>query len=515
MKPFLRSSVALASAIFLSYSYAQSAYNTEIPKNIMTPDTVKIDGIGTLKFFDGFPDAVSTKILYNNLYRSRAMEAFINFIPMASAEAMRAGLVSAGATSANKIILFQKLMDSNSLFLTGNTDTVYALAVLDLQKGGPIVVEIPPGAGPGTVNDAYFRFVVDMGGPGPDKGKGGKYLILPPGYKGEVPEGYFVARSRTYINLLALRGLMKDGSPDPAAQMWKNGLKVYPLSKASAPPAMQFINATHKVFNTIHSNKLSFFTEINTVIQREPIAFLDPELRGNLASLGIEKGKPFSPDAHMKHLLTQGVKLGNATARAFVVSPPSKKMWLYGSNSAWFSAFDAFENGSYRWLINRGRGGRNQDARARFFYIATVNTPAMVKKMIGIGSQYALAVHDSNHAILDGSKNYKLTIPGNVPAKNFWSVVVYDPQTRSMLQTSQPYPSKNSVRNKDMQKNADGSVTLWFGPQAPAGKQSNWIQTVPGKAWFICLRLYGPLQPWFDKKWRPGEIEPVDSSGEQ
>jgi len=139
-----------------------------------------------------------------------------------------------------------------------------------------------------------------------------------------------------------------------------------------------------------------------------------------------------------------------------------------------------------------------------------VNTPAMVLKLLGAGSQYALAATDSSGAYLDGSDTYRLTIPADPPAKDFWSIVVYDPQTRSMLQTGQPYPSKNSQRNRDLVSNADGSITLWFAPEAPAGHESNWIQTVPGKAWFAILRLYGPLEPWFDKTWRPGEIEKVD-----
>ena len=134
----------------------------------------------------------------------------------------------------------------------------------------------------------------------------------------------------------------------------------------------------------------------------------------------------------------------------------------------------------------------------------------MVLEMVGVGSQYALAATDSKGQYLDGAKNYKLTIPGDVPAKDFWSLVVYDPQTRSMLQTDQPYPSKNNERNRDLQKNADGSTTIWFGPKVRTGKETNWIQTVPGKGWFGCLRLYGPLKPWFDKTWRPGEIERID-----
>jgi hypothetical protein len=357
------------------------------------------------------------------------------------------------------------------------------------------------------VNDAYFRFVIDMGAPGPDRGKGGKYLILPPGYEGEVPEGYFSVESPTYVNWLPLRGFLKDVKTDAAVDMWTKGLKIYPLSKKDNPPKLEVINGTGIIMNTVHANDETFFEEIAEVIQREPLEFLDDELRGNLASIGIEKGKEFAPDARMRAILKDGVAIANATARALAFRPRSETIYIYGEESAWFTAFDG---GSYQWLLNDGNGARNRDARTVFFYIATVNTPAMVLQMIGAGSQYALAALDSKGRYLDGAKDYQITIPGDVPAKDFWSLVVYDPQTRSMLQTDQPYPSKNNERNRDLVKNDDGSTTIWFGPKVPKGKEANWIQTVPDKGWFICLRLYGPLEPWFKQTWRPGEIEPVN-----
>lgn len=483
---------------------ATPGYNTAIPPQIMTPDEVETEQLGTLKFFDGLPDEVTVDKIYDNLDRMRGVQAFLDLVPVASVEGLRRGMEELGIDQSNKILLYEGLMDSNSLFLTGNTDTIYAIGMLDLQRDGPTVVEIPPGAGPGTVNDAYFRFVIDMGGPGPDKGKGGKYLILPPGYDGEIPEGYFAVESPSYANWLPLRGFLKDGKTDAAVKMWKEGLKIYPLAKADNPPELEVVNGTGKQMNTIHANDFSFYSEINDVIQREPVEFIDSELRGNLASIGIEKGKKFAPDARMTRILTEAVAIANATARTLAFRPRSETIRYYGPKSAWFSAFDG---GDYRWLSEDGKGGRNKDARTLFFYIATVNTPAMVLEMIGVGSQYALAATDLKGRYLEGSENYKLNIPADVPAKDFWSLVVYDPQTRSMLQTDQPYPSKNNERNLDLKTNPDGSTTIWFGPKAPAGNESNWIQTVAGKGWFLCLRLYGPLEPWFNKTWRPGEIE--------
>jgi hypothetical protein len=395
-------------------------------------------------------------------------------------------------------------MDSNPLFLTGNTDTVYCFAFLDLEKDGPTVIEIPPGSGPGTVNDSFFRFVIDMGIPGPDAGRGGKYLIVPESYKGEVPSGYLVAKSPTYVNAVILRGFLVDGKTDAATKMFKEGVKIYPLAKAGSAPAMEFVSGSKKIFNTVHASTFDFYVEVDHFIQKEPIDSLDPELRGQAASIGIRKGKPFAPDERMKKTLTEAVAVGNATARAITFRNRDPRAPLY-DNSQWKVAFIG---GDYRWLDGDGMGGRNLDARTLFFYAATVNTPAMAAKMVGKGSQYAFINADKDAKYLDGAKTYRLNIPANVPAKDFWSIVLYDPQTRSELQTSQPFPSKNNKRD-ELVVNADGSVDLYFGPKAPQGKEKNWTQTVAGKGWFALLRIYGPLEPWFDKTWQPGEIELV------
>jgi hypothetical protein len=206
----------LAAALMTPSALAQEptpGYNTKIPESIMTPDKVETR-IGTLEFFDGIPTEETAALLYDNLDFMRGVETFLNGIPATSIEGLRIGLASLGAKSSNQAVIFDQLMNSNPIFLTGNTDTVYCIPFLDLKKDGPTVIEIPPGLGPGTVNDAYFRFVIDMGPPGPDKGKGGKYLILPPDYEGDVPEGYFTAKSTSYVNWIALRGFLVDGKPD-------------------------------------------------------------------------------------------------------------------------------------------------------------------------------------------------------------------------------------------------------------------------------------------------------------
>lgn len=479
-------------------------YNGVIPESIMTPDSVDTR-IGTLEFFDGLPSNATTELVYDHLDFIRGVEVFLDFIPAASIEALRRGLASIGATASNHLVLFDRLMDSTPLFLTGNTDTVYCIAVLDLAEDGPTVVEIPPGCGPGTVDDAFFRFVIDMGAPGPDRGAGGRYLIVPSDYDGEVPDGYFVGRSPSSTNLLVLRGFLVDGKPDAATTMFSEGVKVYPLAQVNDPPPMHLISGSGVPFNTIHANDVTFYAEIADVLAREPAGFLDPELLGLAASIGIRKGAPFSPNERMVAILRDAAAVANATARAIVFETRHPEAFLYDDRQ-WQTGF---VGGDYRWL-DGDAGARNLDARTLFFYQATVNTPAMALKMPGVGSQYAATAHDSDGNVLNGGQDYRLRVPADVPAKHFWSVVAYDPQTRSELQTSQPFPSRNNQRD-DLDVESDGSVELRFGPTAPSTREKNWIQTVPGKSWYVLLRLYGPLEPWFDKTWKPGDIEPVTS----
>ena len=478
-------------------------YTTPIPLSIMTPDVVDTR-IGRLEFDDGVPTVDTANRLWDHLDFLRGVEVFLQCIPAASLESMNLGMQSIGLDACHKVGIAAGLLDSNPLFLTGNTDTVYASAMIDLERDGPTVVEVPPGCGPGTVNDAWFRFVVDMGLPGPDRGAGGRYLIVPDDDDVAVPDGMFEARTPSRVNWLILRGFLVDGRPDAATAMFHEGLRVYPLSAVDAPPPMEFVSFTGKVFNTIHANDVTFYDELDAVIQREPIGVIDPETRGLLAAIGIEKGKPFAPDDRMRSILTEAAAVGNATARAIDFRNRDPEAYVY-EDRRWMTGF---VGGDHRWLRNGGQGGRHFDARTLFFYLATVNTPAMALKMVGIGSQYAGAMVDVHGEALDGARQYRLRLPAGVPAKDFWSVVVYDPQTRSELQTVQPYPSRNSERD-DLRVNDDGSVDIHFGPEPPDGEERNWIATVPGKGWFPILRLYGPLEAWFDQTWRPGDIEPV------
>lgn len=315
-RPCFLAAVVFSGLMIVSTAYAQTPpkmkMTTPTPPSITTPDSVNTR-IGNLKFFDGFPDDSTVQKVYDNLDFMRGVEAFLNAMPGASTEALRVGFVSQGADNNHTVLIMENLMDSKSLFLTANTESVYNMMWID-TKDGPVVIETPPNV-LGIIDDHWFQYVADFGRAGPDKGKGGKFLLLPPGYKGEVPNGYFVLRSATYGNLVFWRGFIENGSTKPAVESSKKFAKVYRLSEATNPPPMRFINVSGQEFNTVHANDFQFYEEVNNIIQYEPNEAYSPEVLGTLAAIDIEKGKPFSPDARMKKTLTEAVAVGNATAR--------------------------------------------------------------------------------------------------------------------------------------------------------------------------------------------------------
>lgn len=483
-----------------AHAQTKPKYSADVPSSVLTPDTVETR-IGTLKFFDGLPDDETVAKVYDNLDFSRGIDAFLAGMPAASVYAVCDGVDKAGAKTNQGFGMTEELMDARSLFLTPNATTVYVFACVNLADG-PMVVEVPPNV-LGPIDDAYFRFVTDVGLTGPDKGKGGKYLIVPEDYAGTVPAaGYFVIKTRTYGNLVFFRAFVANGDVAAAVKGVKDKARIYPLSAASSPPETVFVNTSGMQFNTIHANDFHFYEELDAVVQAEPANAFDPELVGLLASIGIKKGAPFAPDARMRAILVDAVAVGNATARAILFASRDPRTKIYPDRQ-WFTAF---VGGSSEFA---DKAERLLDARVLFHYYATGITPAMAAAKPGTGSAYAVAARDSSGEYLDGGKTYKVTLPGPVPAKQFWSFTVYDGQTRSMLETDQKSAGIDSTQ-QGINPNADGSVTVWFGPKAPAGHESNWVQTMPGKGWNTLIRLYGPLQPWFDKSWKPGDFELVD-----
>jgi hypothetical protein len=483
---------------------------TEIPKGLLTPNLVETS-IGTLTFLDGAPSGETAELVYDNLDRMRGVDVFLKCIPAASVRQLMLGPGEIGVDEYNKVLITENLMDSKPLFLTANTSTLYATPSINMKETGPLVLAIPAGM-LGAFNDAWFRYMQDIGPFGPDKGNGGKYLVVPPDYEKTLPDGYFIVPSKTYRVWVFMRGSIAKGL-EAAVTNIKENFKVYPLNEMDEPKSMEFINASNKSFNTIHDNDFHFYEHVDAVIQEEPLEMIDPETRGLLASIGIEKGKPFNPDERMKRILTDAVAIGNATARSIVWYPRvsgsvdnMNGIQVYpDTNSAWIMAWvdkDVFFNG-------QDGHTRNSDARTMFYYPYTAVTPAMAVTIPGKGSDYGIAYVDENKLPLDGSKTYRIHLPPNPPANDFWAVTLYDTQTRSMLQTDQIYPTIGS-QTDGIRMNDDGSFDVYFGSEPPDGYENNWLQTIPGKSWFVALRLYGPLDPWINKTWRPSEIMIMD-----
>ena len=519
-------------------SSSKSEVSAETLKSISTPDEVE-SRLGTLEFDDGAPSEATAALLYDHLDFQHGVQAFLGALPGASLVAIRRGFRSVGVED-NSFTLFSELMDSASVFLTANCDTVYFWGFVDLSDG-PMVIDVPPLGAPsgllGTIDDMWFRWVTDLGLPGPDRGAGGRYLIVGPGYDGPLPDGGFhVCHARTTRVTVIGRGFMVDNDPTIPVEAIRNGFRISPyvpgtqgtavasflagnapLGAAAAVPETRFVEASGLAFNTIYPNDFGYWEMVDELVQQEPPEAGDPELFGLLASVGIVHGKPFKPDARMRKILEDAVVVGNATARAVTFAPRPEEGFAYYPDSAWSSALFL---GGYQFLdpppeitgdgpvASPSDGARKLNSRTNFFYMATGITPAMCMRLTGIGSQYLFATRDSEGNYFDGGRSYRLTLPPDIPESRFWSVLLYDRQTRSMLQTDQHLPRLGS-QSGTVETNPDGSTDVYFGPTAPEGKTNNWLQTVPGKGWWTILRLYNPLQPFFDKTWRPSEIEPM------
>jgi hypothetical protein len=513
----------------------------ETLESLSTPDTVETS-IGTLEFRDGAPSVETAEKVYDALAFTRALNAYNNSFRGASALAIKKGLQSIGLQS-GEVGITSELLDADSLFLTANADTVYYMAWIDLSDG-PVVIEQPP-EGLGTVNDMWFSWVIDAGKPGPDRGLGGKYLIVGPSYHGPLPQGgYFIAYSKTNNVLYAMRSFLADGKdPKPAVENIKKNLKIYPYEPGSYGtsiaealegkvrlggepkiPETKFIEISGKSFNTIPPSDYGFFELINENIQEEPATSYDVELAGQLAAIGIVHGKEFKPDARMKKILSDAAAVGNATGRAlnwrYALAHPG---WAYYPDSLWGNML--FEGGAFfetpppayegkgMFKPYPPTGARTLDSRAAFYYAYTLDSPGMIMRIPGVGSQYLMGFLGADGNPFDDAKTYKVTLPKNIPAAAFWSLTLYDNQTRSMLQTSQKYPraGSQSYPSPAAEMADDGSTTVYFAPEQPDGvARGNWIQTDPKKGWFTILRLYSPMPSFFDKSWRPSEIELVN-----
>lgn len=347
----------------------------------------------------------------------------------------------------------------------------------------------------GLLDDMWMRYVTDIGMAGPDKGQGGKYLILPPGHDGPVPEGYFVSQSATHGVWMLLRAI--DSEPADATARLKQ-LRINPLDMQNHPPAMRFVDGSGKQIDTIAPDDYRYFEQLGLVVQADSAGALTSLEHFYLAELGMGSGVIFAPDQKMAALLAEAAAIGQALVRmsSFASTDPAAAVYP-DRHWRW-----AFLGGSHTF---DAQGYANPDRRSAFAYAATGNTPAMTSQVVGAGCQYYLDALRRLWGLPGRWPTLQPPPAPDIPVKDFWSVTVYVAGSRSMLRNGTRFPSVSQYT--DPHFNAGGSIDIHFGPDAPQGREQNWIRTVPGKGWFPILRFYGPLQPFFTKTWRPDDIQ--------
>ena len=455
---------------------------------------------GTLEFeLEAFPTEETAEKLYDELDLQRATQAYMDFFPALSVYAIVKGQIrDFGFNSSSDIGVHPSPgLTPSELYLTGNNSTVYAVASLDLKVDGPTVVDIPPGMY-GTANDALFKYLVDFGIVGPDKGKGGKDLFVPPGYDSDVPDDYFVINSPSYRIWVMMRGWGDVGVGDRATDWFRQNLKVYPL--ATGPRPASYINTAGMGLNSLPAEDGSVFEMLNEIVQYEPKTLFGAEQLGRLATLGIRKGQPLNPDARMQRILDQGAKQGAAMSRAIVYASrePDIKYW---PDRHWEKMF------LYNTTFERD-GVTDIDARTLWHYQAIVVSPNLISTAPGVGTAYLTTFRDAKGKFLDGGKNYKLRVGANPPVKNFWAVTAYDPTTRSLLDVGGNRNKSVGSRDNPV-ANPDGSVDVYFGPMAPKGSENNWVPTNPDKGFFLVFRFYGPTEGFIEKSWVLNDLERI------
>ncbi|HTO54744.1 MAG TPA: DUF1254 domain-containing protein [Myxococcota bacterium] len=451
-------------------------------------------------FKEGWPTPETTQKAYDDADLNRAIQAYKFFYPTVSGAAIFHGNREVGLID-NRVFGTQDSQPRH-LGFTLNSDTPYGPILLDLSDG-PMVIELPPGPLIVVAIDVNQRWIADMGVPGPDAGKGGKHLLLPPEYAGKAPSGYHVWKSTANHVLVGVRSLPLNGDVKAAIERIKT-VKVQPLTPAKSWKPPTWIDLTEKPQDSTPNaweERLEYWFRLKEVIETEPPFEPYRAYYGELAALGIAKGQPFQPDPRMREILEHAAKIANGQMRvqSFADRRPDRVVW---PDRKWEWVGLRPENGDFETPSHL-----DLDARELWFYQAIGASPAMFRRKPGGGSLYWLGLRDAKGEYLDGGKNYKLTVPLPVPGKLFWSVTVYDNDTRSQIATKQ---GKAALRSMFELKDVSGSTAeLYFGPSAPSGQQGHWIQTLPRKGWFVYFRIYGPEQPAFDGTWKPGDFEQV------
>jgi hypothetical protein len=467
------------------------------PTNAQTTNT----RIGELKYEAGFPTKETVEKLYDEMDFQRASQAYMWSFPAVSFASVKAGLFRDLGATYNDIVLWQDFLDTKGIILTGNNTTIYVVSQFDLAKDGPVVVEVPAGPTAGAFADLWF-ITSGVGRLGPDKGNGGKYLLVPPGYQGELPkEGYFTPFKTMDANYF-IRGIVIKGDVAGAADLIAKS-RVYPYSERANPKPNRVLRVSGKPVNTDPPEGLAYWKLLSEVINNNPVQEQDRFFMAMLKPLGIEKGKPFAPDDRQKRILEEGGRVGNAMSQTISYASRLSASPAY-SGKHWVNVL----------VLNTTPGTEQQseyysqlDERLNYLYLGTWPAHAMTLPFPSEGQRYLESFKDKGGNWLDGSKNYKLRVPANVPAEEFWSITVYDNLTRSMTMNKANRAALSSYDK--ITHNADGSADLYFGPTAPANLESNWLDTSASKGWFVWFRFYGPREPFFDQSWQLPDFERV------
>ena len=481
----------------------------------------RYDELANSQFLENRPTKETARTLNDELLFQRGTQIYLWALPLINTLGMKNGSERVFGAGYNVLPIWKKRLDAKTLITTPNSDVIYAMSYVDLAKDGPLVFEAPPGL-QGILLDFWQRpipvdggkFFGDVGLPGPDAGKGGKFLLLPPGYKGAVPSGCYVYRSATNNVFVFLRAFYQDPKNLTPAVSLVEQSKIYPLNgKATAKP-MQFPDASGVPADMLPRSDFSAFEQLKQLVDSETDNLADPDGMGALAAIGIVKGQPFTPDASTRKILDDAAKTGykmsrvigfrsEVSGRSFVVYPD--RHWL----NPLADATPSNPNGAFKDLAWRRLAGGYLDVDARIWFFTDYYSisPGMVSQIPGKGAKYMIAFTDGTGTPFLGEGNYSVNLPANIPAANFWSLTLYEAENASGLANGQPFPSLGS-RDKPVQ-NADGSTDLYLGPKAPAGKEANWLATVPGRGYFVILRLYGPTDAAINNSWKPGDIEPL------
>ena len=442
----------------------------------------------------------SSEQLARRTIERRAVEAAIWGMPIVAMDAIRQGFLRDMGAQYNDIVFYSKPADWKFQTTTPNASTHYIYSAYDTRRDGAIVLEVPPAVGAGLYGQLCDMWDVPLAIVGPggdDKGEGGKFVLLPPDYQGTVPTGYIPLRQQTYGGFWLMRTIANSraqADEDAAIALLKK-LRVYPLSKANSPPEQHFIDASGKVWDGIPRMDESFYAVLAKMVNEEPVNPRDLAMMGMLAALGIEKGKEFKPDVDTNAIFKNAI----AEAKAYVQNLQRATLTPFWEGIQWGLPDSTGIKTEFSYQTANGLDYDRRGMGGFFFWAPPKKSDASAPTI------YLSTFTDSDGGLLTGNRSYRLRVPPNVPAKQYWSATVYDFDTAGFIREA-PVVSLDSYNQKTT-KNNDGSVDIYFSPQAPAGQDNNWVTTAKGSPWFVTFRLYGPDKPFFDKTWKLPDIE--------